>query len=1536
MNIFKSIRSLFGFNTEVSEAPVDRLDTVLLQKFEVEEKIEKAQDEFNQIDNELSLKIAACDVLIEKGVKEGGDNKKFLADRLDRITNSHLELIKGLIDEKKEIEKQKVDLETRIITKAVEIASQLDEEDQVIVKGQLDVWKETGLIKGEEVSNQAKAITLVLEEFVKGGVGSGHYDHHRRKIAEYKSERNQILRDQENDHEHLAEEGRGGKVADQYGAKLNAIDKKIEHHTSKIKELRDKESAKEAQDRIDAEKREEERVANWDKKFNDSKKNVDLSKGGAGSGRRKYRFKDMAGNIKVFHADNEIEAKKQAEKHFKSNRVFPHTPSTEENEMEKGGEGSRGGKIIGHTKSGKAIYDKNISFSTDKTEKLKHTAIGDTMRHFIEKVKEHGHGMLEHNTGNQHKVTSFNDEEGLHQLKHLLAKHGIESKIEHEKLGYGSGGSSTHLSYNPDQGVGEKKIEKAEEDSEIQKSHEPIAIEIAGKGDIIYDSPVEGHYANVIVRRSFKEGEKNIAKILFLKRASNKKIAPNQFCLPGGHIDEGETIEQAAIRELKEEANLDASYVYTIGKAKCDDGKWAFYLEAPGVQGDTMLLDGESINAAWMSQEEWIEADLIFDLKDHLVAILSKSRKVSDIPDIMKGEKEVEMSWKDFKKEHKRLLDILENGTEEERKAEAKRQRAEIKEYKKVDDEEGFEKAGNPSYINKVYKNGHWIYTYINPNHESAVKASKKIYKQLEPLKAKLKAYHKEKDAILQEQENDPDAIAFATDEIGNADLKHVIDSYGTQLNRVDKKIEAIVGRVAELKAELAPHAEHAESPYTTASEEASWMDKYLHGETMKSEDDEIEKAEGSRGGKIIGHTKSGKPIYAGQEYHSSHYANFSTQDHKDASKAHGEEMAKYKKGTTKYYQHSFHHHTHAQNADSIKNSKNQASIDKVKKHAQKHSPTSTKIFANAHGYHAHDGHGGVNEYDAEGNHTGSKPTSFYSGTTSHQKMHRQVGETEWKVKKAEDSEIEKGGEGTRGGHVIGHTSSGKPIYASSPSKMGEVVSQYSDHSSKDHREIAQHYKGLASKTNWKDPKSIADHSDYNNFAIDHEEIADQKEKESNQKYHGQYVADRHLKKAEDEDILEKAMFHPERPNHRYIRREGSEGNYTYYYDSPEQKSKDGKTFREGLYSSNTQPKYDKETMEKIARNIDAMDIHYGYIDGNRNAYNSWRDLDGKIRDVLKITPEDQKKELAGMVKPEKAKFFRLISGESEIGKAFDIDNPFYYNNEEELIKGRAAAEGEERVWGGKTYKKVGKQWVTEGKARVDNSSDASLQSGHKAFGDALKTKSAREKIQLVDKAKGYYEEHAKSLSDKDLIENHKKASAGSLHQAILAKHLGQRAQEKLDKEWGDKRGAAEKGNAGTVEDSVKRLKEGGEKKHSTKHIKEHVENTSTDQLKKVAEKEDHPHNDAAKRELERRASSDKDQAEKRLAPFEKRLNNLLKTHVSGYSVDKIESIEMTPKGNYFINMTDRGTVSLTASAIPSEVIDQLAQKYGFKLHDDN
>jgi ADP-ribose pyrophosphatase YjhB (NUDIX family) len=39
----------------------------------------------------------------------------------------------------------------------------------------------------------------------------------------------------------------------------------------------------------------------------------------------------------------------------------------------------------------------------------------------------------------------------------------------------------------------------------------------------------------------------------------------NQRCLPGGHVDYGETVETAALRELKEETTLDARLLSILG-----------------------------------------------------------------------------------------------------------------------------------------------------------------------------------------------------------------------------------------------------------------------------------------------------------------------------------------------------------------------------------------------------------------------------------------------------------------------------------------------------------------------------------------------------------------------------------------------------------------------------------------------------------------------------------------------------------------------------------------------------------------------------------------------------------------------------------------------------------------------------------------------------------------------------------------------------------------------------------------------------------
>src|SRR5690606_7607997 len=130
------------------------------------------------------------------------------------------------------------------------------------------------------------------------------------------------------------------------------------------------------------------------------------------------------------------------------------------------------------------------------------------------------------------------------------------------------------------------------------------------------------------------------------------------------------------------------------------------------------------------------------------------------------------------------------------------------------------------------------------------------------------------------------------------------------------------------------------------------------------------------------------------------------------------------------------------------------------------------------------------------------------------------------------------------------------------------------------------------------------------------------------------------------------------------------------------------------------------------------------------------------------------------------------------------------------------------------------------------------------------------------------------------------------------------------------------------------------EPKHSSKDLGSHAENTSTEQLKKVIQEGKHPHHiiDAAKRELERRsgeegAKKDKEEAkkEKALAGVEKRLNNALKTIDSSYGVDKIQSIEKTSKGNYFLHMMGGGSASLKKDVIPDDMFQAITEKYGIQ-----
>lgn len=53
--------------------------------------------------------------------------------------------------------------------------------------------------------------------------------------------------------------------------------------------------------------------------------------------------------------------------------------------------------------------------------------------------------------------------------------------------------------------------------------------------------------------------------IVLIKRSDKSEAFPNYWALPGGFLDKGESLEQCAVRELKEETGLEAKMLAPIG-----------------------------------------------------------------------------------------------------------------------------------------------------------------------------------------------------------------------------------------------------------------------------------------------------------------------------------------------------------------------------------------------------------------------------------------------------------------------------------------------------------------------------------------------------------------------------------------------------------------------------------------------------------------------------------------------------------------------------------------------------------------------------------------------------------------------------------------------------------------------------------------------------------------------------------------------------------------------------------------------------------
>lgn len=118
-------------------------------------------------------------------------------------------------------------------------------------------------------------------------------------------------------------------------------------------------------------------------------------------------------------------------------------------------------------------------------------------------------------------------------------------------------------------------------------------------------------------------------KVLLIKR----KLAPfkNMYALPGGFVQKDETIEAAALRELKEETGIEDVFLeqlYTFGDPGRDPRGWVVsvaYYALVSPEQHTVQAASDAASAAWISVDE-LPALLAFDHRKIIDAALSRLR----------------------------------------------------------------------------------------------------------------------------------------------------------------------------------------------------------------------------------------------------------------------------------------------------------------------------------------------------------------------------------------------------------------------------------------------------------------------------------------------------------------------------------------------------------------------------------------------------------------------------------------------------------------------------------------------------------------------------------------------------------------------------------------------------------------------------------------------------------------------------------------------------------------------------------------------
>ena len=108
-------------------------------------------------------------------------------------------------------------------------------------------------------------------------------------------------------------------------------------------------------------------------------------------------------------------------------------------------------------------------------------------------------------------------------------------------------------------------------------------------------------------------------KILLVKRVSTTLLFPGCWACPGGKAELGETPEEAAVREVKEETNLNFTPTSLFLKSYFQDREMFRFLGISS--GEIKLQEEEIADSNWFSFEMTKDLSFAFDYKSVLAKL---------------------------------------------------------------------------------------------------------------------------------------------------------------------------------------------------------------------------------------------------------------------------------------------------------------------------------------------------------------------------------------------------------------------------------------------------------------------------------------------------------------------------------------------------------------------------------------------------------------------------------------------------------------------------------------------------------------------------------------------------------------------------------------------------------------------------------------------------------------------------------------------------------------------------------------------------